>query len=282
MKPIRVAFSGSGFKAPAHVGSLFAIRDAGYDPALPDSQSLGTSGGSLVAGLYACGMSLEDMKTLCMSKDWSDMMGWSPFAIRNGAFCDGRNLLGFLKEATAGKAFRDVHTDFGAVASNLTNNVRHIFSYEHDPFMSVALAIRASASIPFVYEPVVVGGKIFQDGGMCSNIAVDSLTVDHIPRLGIQLVSQETPLKPNAKLGLIALSLRIIDLMMSACETAHVTAGQESGARMAFVETGYASTLARNAPLEIRQRLFEDGYRSTAAALVGLMSQPQSALVAAH
>ncbi len=268
MIPIRVAFSGSGFKAPAHVGALFAIRDAGFAP----KQSLGTSGGALVSGLNACGMSLDDMKTLCMSKDWSKMMCWSPRALFNGGFCDGKNLLGFLEENTGAAKFHDVPIEFGAVASNLTNNVREIFDYAKNPFMSVALAIRASASIPFVYEPVIYGGKIYQDGGMCSNIAVDSLTVDNVPRLGVQLVSQETPLKPTRRLNPVALGLRIIDLMMSACESAHVTAAQESGAHMAFVETGYASTLARNAPLEIRQRLFADGYASTKAALADLVT----------
>jgi NTE family protein len=267
MLPIRAAFSGSGFKAPAHVGALFAFRDAGFDPNHRGGQSIGTSGGSLVAGLYACGMSLDDMKSLCMTKDWSEMMAWSPLAIRNLGYSDGKKLLAWLDEVTSSKRFSEISADFSAVVSNLTTNQREIFDDENHGEMPISLAIRASTSIPFVYEPVVYRDQIYQDGGMCSNIAADSLKIDSTPRIGIQLVSQETPMKANGRIGPIRMAGRAIDLMLSACESAHVTAAQAAGAKMAFIETGYASGLDRNMPLEIRQRLFEDGYQATLKAL---------------
>jgi NTE family protein len=266
-KPIRVAFSGAGFRIPAHCGSLFAIADAGREP----TQVIGTSAGSIIGALLACGMSLDDMKTLALTHDWSNIMSWSPMAIFNKGFSSGNNLLAFLTEHTGGKKFSDISLDFSAVASNLSTNSKFMFSKTSTPDTPIALAVRASASIPFVFSPVDFNGQIMQDGGMVSNIAADSLVIDDVPRLGVQLVSQDVPLKPNVKLGVVALAMRIIDLMLSACETAHVTAAQQAGATMVFCETGYAGTLDRNMPLAIRQRLFNDGYASTAAALKAII-----------
>jgi NTE family protein len=61
--------------------------------------------------------------------------------------------------------------------------------------------------------------------------------------------------------------------MLCACESTHVSAAQAAGACMAFVETGYASTPDRNMPLEIRQRLFDDGYASAKKALAAVALQ---------
>jgi NTE family protein len=266
MKPIRVAFSGSGFKVPAHAGALQAILDCGYRPI----EVSGTSGGSICAALYACGMSAADMKQIALTHDWSDMMTFTPLSIFNLGYCNGKNLLSWMIQNTGGKTFAELPIGLTAVASNLANNRDFIWSAATTPDAPVALAIRASTSIPFVFEPVRYQDAILQDGGMIDNIPVDKLVRDEVPRIGIQLVSNDQPLKPNVKYGVGTLASRIIDLMLSACESAHVSIAQMAGAHMAFVETGYASTLDRNMPIEIRQRLFNDGYAATKAALAGI------------
>jgi len=263
-KPIRVAFSGSGFKVPAHVGALQAIADAGYQPV----ELAGTSGGSICAALYAAGMSLSDMKTLALTHNWSNMMSFSPLAaLRMRGFCDGKTLLAWMRDHTGGKTFAELAIDLTAVASNIANEGAFDFSRTATPDVPIALAVRSSTSIPFVFEPVVVGAALLSDGGMVNNIPVDRLKVDSVPRLGVQLVSMELPLKPKAQMWPQQFAMRLIDLMLSACESTHVSAAQAAGACMAFVETGYASTLDRNMPLEIRQRLFDDGYAATKEAL---------------
>lgn len=263
-KPIRVAFSGAGFRIPAHIGALQAIIDAGYSP----EQIIGTSAGSIVGALYACGMSMAEMKELAMTHDWTSIMSWSPMAWRKLGYSNGENLLEFLKEKTNSRCFRDLSIDLRVVASNLSANCSLIFSKETTPDVLVAEAVRASASLPYVFSLCNFKGQWLCDGGVVDNIACDLLTIgDDVLRLGVQLVSQEQPLKPNVRFSIPSLALRLVDLLMSACESAHVTAGQAAGANVAFVECGYASTLARNAPIEVRERLYADGYVATAAIL---------------
>src|SRR5471032_3398026 len=243
MNPIRVALSGSGFKFPAHVGALHAIRDAGFVPI----EMAGTSGGSIVATLAACGMDLDQMKTLTLERDWSDMLSFSLGSVltRMG-YCSGAALLAWISENTAGKTFGDLTMDLVVMASDVAAEVPFEFSRAATPDAPVALAARASAAIPFVYAPVEYGDAMLMDGGCCNNIPVDKLTIDIVPR--------------------------VIDLMLSANENTHVDLAEQQGAHFAFIETGFASGLDRNMPLALRQQLFDNGYAGTTAALVSIIA----------
>lgn len=266
MRPLRVALSGSGFKFPAHVGALLAIRDAGFAPI----EYAGTSGGSIVATLAACGMALEKMRELTLSRDWSDMLSfsiWSMFT--NLGYCSGNTLKEWLEENTGGKTFADIDVDLVVMASDVANQATFEFSRSTTPYAPVALAARASAAIPFVYSPIQLEGAMLMDGGMVNNIPVDRLAIDEVPRIGIQLVSKATPLAAG-RYSILDIAPRVIDLMMSSNENTHVDLGAAAGAKVSFVETGYASSLDRNMSSEIRARLMKDGYDAAKATLAGI------------
>jgi NTE family protein len=261
-KPIRVALSGSGTRLSAHVGALQAISDAGFTP----EQIAATSGGSIVGAIYSAGMSLSDLKDLAFTVDFSKVISWSPLSALAGAFCSGANALDFLRANCAGKRFSDLAIDFKAVASNLIDEKEFLFSAGTTPLTEVALAARASSSIPFVYETVPVPGGLLVDGGCADNLPADYLTVDAIPRVAIYLVSEDAVLSPGRH-SIFTLAGRVIDLMLASNEDTHVRAYKEGGATVVSVPTGYANSLDRHMPLEIRQRLYADGYAATAAAL---------------
>lgn len=266
MNPIRIALSGSGFKFPAHVGALLAVRDAGYTPI----EYAGTSGGSIVAMLAAFGMSLDDMKSLTLSHDWSGMLTFNPWALLSDiGYCSGNALLGWLNQQTKGVTFGQLGTDLLIMASDVSNGTGFEFSKSRTPDVSIALAARASASIPFVFSPVQVPGALLMDGGLVNNIPVDRLAVDHVPRLGVELVSKTSPLTPGVH-SFLDIAPRVAELMLSANENTHVEIGEHEGARLAFVETGYANGLDRNMSLATRERLLNDGYAATRDALAQL------------
>ncbi|MCL6470165.1 MAG: patatin-like phospholipase family protein, partial [Ralstonia sp.] len=184
-KPIRVALSGSGFRLPAHLGALRAVHDAGYDIV----ELSGTSGGSIVGALYASGMTLDAMYDLCMGLDWSPMMRFSPWTLlTKQALCDGDALLDLLTKHTEGKTFAALDVDLRVIASDLASESEYQFSRERTPDTPIALAARASASIPIVFAPVEHHGALLVDGGCTDNMPASDLTVDSVPRLGIYLV----------------------------------------------------------------------------------------------
>jgi NTE family protein len=266
MRPIRVALSGSGFKFPAHVGALLAIRDAGFTPV----EYAGTSGGSIVSALAASGMDLDAMKSLTLTRDWSDMLTLSPLSLLAGkGFCSGNALLEWMTEQTKGLTFNDLAASLTIMASDASTETGFEFSSKTTGDTPIAFAARCSACIPAVYAAVPFKGAVLQDGGLVNNIPVDKLVVDAIPRIGIQLVSKTAPIT-NGAATLTDLLMRDLNMTLCANENTHVDLDEHAGAHFAFVETGYAGGLDRNTLRVIRQRLLDDGYAVTSKAVAGI------------
>jgi len=262
-KPIRVALSGSGFRLGAHLGALQAIADAGFEVV----ELAGTSGGSIIASLFASGMPLEVLSHLCMSLDWSPMMTFSAWTlITKQSLCSGDVLLQYLGNLTDHKTFADLDVDLKVIASDLLTEKEFLFSKATTPDAQIALAARASASIPVVFTPVPYQNVLCVDGGCCDNIPASALTVDDVPRVGIYLESDDAPLLPGAY-GIATLAPRMIDLLLASNETSHVELDSKNGAQIIRVPTGFASSFDRNMPAATRQKLYDVGYAATAASL---------------
>lgn len=67
--------------------------------------------------------------------------------------------------------------DLVITATNRTTGDLTIFSTENTPDVEIALACRASASIPLVFEPVTINGQEYVDGGYRDNLPLNSF--DH-------------------------------------------------------------------------------------------------------
>ncbi|MBV6304955.1 patatin-like phospholipase family protein [Candidimonas humi] len=263
MKPLRVALSGCGFRLPAHVGALQAIQD-GRRRII---ELAGTSGGAIVAALYACGMSLVEMRQICLEMDWSPMMGLSCGSILSGrGLSSGNRMLSFLMDCTRGKTFAQVSIDLRIIAADLMTEREFVFDRQNTPDVPVALAARASASIPIVYEAVRYDGHVLVDGGTTDNMPASNLIVDDVPRFGVYLDTGTTPLAPGRS-RIWDLGPRIIDLMLSSNELTHMTLDQDTGAQIVHVPTGYASSFDRRMPRGTRLRLYKDGKDAVAKAL---------------
>lgn len=260
MKPIRVALSGSGFLLPAHVGALRAVADAGFEP----TELAGTSGGSIVAVLAATEMPLDVMKEIALTLDWSPMMSMSILNLaRLRSVSSGDRLLDFLTRITHGLEFRALDIELKVMASNIGTKQPYVFSKETTPSTPLALAARASAAIPVIYEPVIIGDAILFDGGMVNNMPSDILTRgDDVPRIGVDLVSDQSVLLPE-DYSLLSAAPRLIDMLLASSEDAHISEGEAAGVKIVRVPTGFASSLDRNMCFSTRQSLFKVGYDAT-------------------
>jgi NTE family protein len=266
MKQVRLALSGSGYRLPAHLGALYAVDEAGLS--VPEISS--TSGGSIIAALFASGISLADLRELCMTLDWAPYMTFSPWTfITKGALCTGDRLLDFLMLKTQGKTFADIDIDLKIVASDWLTEKEFVFSKATTPTAPIALAARASASIPLVFVPVDYAGISAVDGGCCENLPAGVLTVDDIPRIGISLQSDDAPLKPG-KYGFRTFLPRLIDLLLASNETSQLALYLKNNTTIVRVPTGNASSFDRNMDTATRQMLFDAGHAATKAALSAL------------
>lgn len=260
---ISVALSGSGFKFPAHVGAIRAIEDADYRII----ELAGTSGGAIVSTLYCSGVKSDMLKKLALKHDWSDMMTFNVLPVIKGTgICSGNAMEKWMLNETGNKTFRESKIKLIVLASDLDNLEPYIMSYYSTPGLELGKAARASASIPIIFAPKVLSNIQLVDGGVVNNIPVDMLLDPQSPHLGVQLTSHQK--KPEGRIsGFVDIATRSLGLMMDSLENEHISSGKMENAHMAFVETGYASSLDRYMSLKIRNRLYQDGYDETKKAL---------------
>lgn len=155
-----VALSGGGARGIIHIGVLKALDDAGVKPACIS----GTSMGAIIGGLYAGGVSPEDMLKLISGRSFLKMFSLKP------SF-SGLLEMKYLKKVLQDnlpEQFEDLKIPFYVCATNLNKHKRELFS--EGPLYR---AIIASASIPLLFEPVLIDGDAYVDGGVIDNLPTD-------------------------------------------------------------------------------------------------------------
>ena len=191
-----LVLSGGGGRGIAQIGALAELERAG----IPLHCIVGTSMGAVVGGLYASGYSPGEIDSLLRQYDWNDLFGDRPD--RQSMYTGrkeitGRHLLQvrlrgltpvYARSISSGQrvseyfshmvrraplqAFGDfdkLRPCFRAVATDLEDG-----SLVELGVGDLAEAMRASMSVPILFQPVEQDGLILIDGGIVSNIPVAS------------------------------------------------------------------------------------------------------------
>ena len=174
----------------------------------------GTSGGAIVAALYAMHRDASLLAGLVRTLDWVPMMDFrsNPFiVIENGiristqeGWCDPKPLHDFLLEQTAYATFADIDMDLKVTATDLQSGTLKMFSRDTTPMVKVADAVRASTSIPFVYPPMQIGGRAYVDGGVMRDIPANLLPNDGTDAICVYLTGHRKPTPYTHKLYQVA------------------------------------------------------------------------------
>jgi NTE family protein len=154
--PVRVglALSGGATKAVAHVGVIKALVEDG----VAIESITATSGGAIVGALYASGMSVEELEHIAVSMSWKSM---AQLSLSRVGFLSSEQIERFLVATIGDRTFNQMELPFAVIATNLVAGTRHVFREGR-----VALAVRASCSIPQIYHPVEIDGQFYVDGGL--------------------------------------------------------------------------------------------------------------------
>jgi NTE family protein len=192
---LALVLSGGGARGVAHVGALCALEDAG----LPIDAIAGNSMGAIVGSLYASGLNTSQIEKAILSMDWMQLfsgrpdrrllpvaqrvdryaptagvsLDWEKVRLSGGLLADhriNRFLIQHLSPAgyAAGGDFQRLAVPFRAVAGNLDNG-----DAESPASGDLALIVRASMSIPLVFEPIDWKGMTLVDGLIADNLPVD-------------------------------------------------------------------------------------------------------------
>ena len=168
---IAIALGGGAARGFAHVGVIKALEAQGISPTIV----VGTSVGSVVGVLYAAGLSGFQIQELSMSMEESQVLDGSGFyrCIAETVVSDkrgcikGQALQDFINKNINNRPIEKLGKTFAAVATNLRTGEIAVFRTGN-----AGLAVRASSSVPVVFQPVTINGQDYVDGGLVAPVPV--------------------------------------------------------------------------------------------------------------
>ncbi|MFC3944863.1 hypothetical protein CCU68_00470 [Pseudomonas gingeri NCPPB 3146 = LMG 5327] len=221
---VGLVLSGGAARGLAHIGVLKALEEQG----IAIDAIAGTSMGAVIGGLYASGYKIDELEKLALDIDWKRALSDDPpredmpfrrkqddrdFLVKQKlSFRDdgslglplgviqGQNLAllleSMLAHASDTRDFDKLPIPFRAVATDIASGEKVVFRKGHLPKV-----VRASMSIPAVFAPVELDGRLLVDGGMTDNILVDV-----VREMGVDIaivVDIGTPLRSRKQLATV-------------------------------------------------------------------------------
>lgn len=218
---IGLVLGGGGARGAAHIGVLKELERMH----IPVDAIAGTSMGAIIGGLYATGINAEELEQLVSSLDWTTALS-DTAARENLSFRRKQDEREFPINFELGIKGTDLLLPKGVIQGQeldlllrgLTLHASHIRDFDKFPiaFRAIAsdivageavviasgdlsMAIRASMSVPGVFAPVRIDGRLLVDGGLIGNLPVDVMQ-----QMGVDIiiaVDVEFPLYKSEELG---------------------------------------------------------------------------------
>ena len=253
-KSIRLAFSGSGFLIAAHAGAACAAIAEGYSII----EVAGTSGGSIIAAAIARGMTAGEIHKLAVTTDYRPLLGLSWATLLSlKAYCSGEALQSWLYETLGDGTIAETVIPFTAIATDLNSGEPYCMDAELNGDMPIALACRASAAVPFVYEPLRYQGQVLVDGGASNNLPEQYLVQQGL-RVAVDLDSGNS----NAVNTPLQIAGACINTLLATNEDARIALAQKMGAKVLRVDVRGFGFLDTDLTQSEKQTLFMRGYHA--------------------
>ncbi len=232
---IGLALSGGGARGAAHVGVLKVLEEL----RIPIDYIAGTSMGSIIGGLYASGMTPEQIETALESMDWDHIFDDRP-PREDRSFRRKRDDDLYLIKAKPGIKDGNLKLPSGLIQGQkfdlalrkLTQPVAHINDFDQlsIPFRAVAsdigtgesvvlgkgdiaLAMRASMAVPGAFAATQIDGRTLVDGGITNNLPI-SVVRDMGADIVIAVDISSPMMKPEEVRNLIKITTQLTAILI--------------------------------------------------------------------
>lgn len=161
-KPLKIglALGGGAARGFAHIGVIKVLEANGIKPDIV----VGTSAGSVVGALYASGLNGFQLQSLALQIKQDQLTDWT---LPDRGVLKGEALQDFINKAVGNRPIEKLAIPFGAVATDLDSGDMVIFRRGN-----TGMAVRASSTVPGVFQPVEINGHEYVDGGLTSPVPI--------------------------------------------------------------------------------------------------------------
>ena len=201
---IGLSLSGGGALGFAHIGAIQALEEHGVKPDFISGSSMG----AIIGAIYCAGYSpakimriIQAEKLYKLDKLMSPNLNFKQKGLSSHA-----TLRATLKELIPHDCFDSLEIPFAVCVTNITSG---IYEYYYSGKGIVEYVV-ASASIPGVFDPVVIKNTTYVDGGVLNNLPAEILHqkgCDYI--IGVDVL----PFLPVEKKSILDITLWSIRLM---------------------------------------------------------------------
>ena len=191
-----IVLSGGGALGFAHIGALMALEEAGIDI----SAVSGASMGSIVGAMYAYGYSPQEMITILEKEKWYKNSKIFNFRLFNkSGLSNHKKVKKILDSILPVDNFESLKRFF---ALSMTNFIELETEYACSGDR-LKEKILASIAIPSVFEPVVIDGVVYTDGGVMDNLPIEPLLgkCQKIIIIDVCAVSKKEVTRGKVKIG---------------------------------------------------------------------------------
>ena len=159
---VALALGGGASKGFAHIGIIKVLKENN----IPVKVVTGTSAGSIVGSLYASGMSPDRLELEAEILGKTDLVD---LTLSTSGFIKGEKLQNYINQKVGNRPIQQLPIKFAAVATDFESGKAVAFNRGN-----VGQAVRASASIPNVFQPTTIGGRRYVDGGLSQPVPVSA------------------------------------------------------------------------------------------------------------
>jgi len=206
---IALVLGGGAAKGFAHIGVIKALEAQGFHPDI----IVGTSAGSVVGVLYAGGFDGFELQRLSLDLTESMFSDWS---LPDRGFLKGEALQDFVNKSLKNRTLDKLNRTVAVIATDLQSGDAVAFQRGDS-----GMAVRASSTVPGVFQPVRIAGREYVDGGLVSPVPVRVAR-----RLGADFViASDISAKPSLKRieGTLDVLLQTFTIMGNAIASQELT-----------------------------------------------------------
>ena len=192
-KKVGLVLGCGGAKGLSHIGVIKFLEEM----EIKIDFIAGASIGALIGGAYASGLSIKEIEDIALETDLASTAKLFSPGFGKSGLVTGSKVHEFLTSILGEKKIENLQIPFTAVATDLLTG-QEILLNKGD----LVEAIRASISIPIVFQPVILNNIVLVDGGLVNPVPINvvrEMGANHIIAVNVLSSKNMSDIKPDKK-----------------------------------------------------------------------------------